>query len=124
MLLQSTSFLLHCNPKNGFCLSLQGVSEDVRKYVAGLAGIQAGRSETQSPGTETLLPKGSIREHGEFLFCGACGSTICGTMEGRPSLFLTAGVFSETDWILPVAHLWKGSAQKWLQRSAGTLDVF
>jgi hypothetical protein len=45
-------------------------------------------------------------------------------MEGRPSLFLTAGVFDETDWILPGAHLWKGSAQKWLQRSAGTLNVF
>ena len=68
MLLQSTSFLLHCNPKNSFCLSLQGVSEDVRECISGLAGIQAGRSETQSPGTETLLPKGSIREHGEFLF--------------------------------------------------------
>ena len=59
-----------------------------------------------------------------FFFCGACGSTICGTMEGRPSLFLTAGVFDETGWILPGAHLWKGSAQKWLQRFAGTLDVF
>ena len=89
MLLQSTSFLLHCNPKNSFCLSLQGVSEDVRECIAGLAGIQAGRSETQSPGTETLLPKGSIREYGEFFFCGACGSTIFGTMEGRPSLILT-----------------------------------
>ena len=121
MLLQSTSFLLHCNTKNGFCLSLQGVSEDVRECIAGLAGIQAGRSETQSPGTETLLPKGNMVN---FFFCGACGSTICGTMEGRPSLFLTAGVFDETDWILPGAHLWKGSAQKWLQRSAGTLNVF
>ena len=89
MLLQSTSSLLHCNPKNGFCLSLQGVSEDVRECIA-----------------------------------GACGSTSSGTMEGRPSLFLTTGVFDETDWILPGAHLWKGSAQKWLQRSAGTLDVF
>ena len=68
--------------------------------------------------------KGASGNRVNFFFCGACGSTICGTMEGRPSLFLTAGVFDETDWILPGAHLWKGSAQKWLQRSAGTLDVF
>ena len=68
--------------------------------------------------------KGASGNRVNFFFCGACGSTICGTMEGRPSLFLTAGVFDETDWIFPGAHLWKGSAQKWLQRSAGTLDVF
>ena len=68
--------------------------------------------------------KGASGNTVNFFFCGACGSRICGTMEGRPSLFLTAGVFDETDCILPGVHLWKGSAQKWLQRSAGTLDVF
>ena len=68
--------------------------------------------------------KGASGNMVNFFFCGACGSTICGTMEEHPSLFLTAGVFDETDWILAGAHLWKGSVQKWLQRSAGTLDVF
>ena len=68
--------------------------------------------------------KGASGNTVNFFFCGACGSTICGTMEGRPSLFLTAGVFDETDWILPGAYHWKGSAQKWLQSSVESLDVF
>ena len=68
--------------------------------------------------------KGASGNTVNFFFCEACGTTICGTMEGRPSLILTAGVFDELDWILPEAHLWKGSAQKWLQRSAGTLEFF
>ena len=68
--------------------------------------------------------KGVSGNRVNFFFCEACGSTICGTMEGRLSLFLTAGVFEETDWILPGAHHWKGSTQKWLQRAAGILDVF
>ena len=68
--------------------------------------------------------KGASGNKVNFFFCGACGSTICVTIEGRPSLFLTAGVFDETDWILPWAHLWKGSAQNGYKGLQGHLMCF
>tara|TARA_A100001015_G_C14772945_1_gene626013 strand:- start:207 stop:548 length:342 start_codon:yes stop_codon:yes gene_type:complete len=36
--------------------------------------------------------KGASGNRVNFFFCGSCGRTICGTMEGRPSLFLIPGV--------------------------------
>ncbi|HVX78919.1 MAG TPA: GFA family protein [Bradyrhizobium sp.] len=53
-------------------------------------------------------------------FCGECGARIYGERSTRPdSINLRAGTLDDTRWLVPVAHLFRTSAQGWVQPAPG-----
>lgn len=49
-------------------------------------------------------------------FCGACGSPLVSIIPSRPALvFIKAGTLDDTGWLQPQAHIWRRSAQPWVQ---------
>ena len=57
-------------------------------------------------------------------FCGNCGGRIYGERSGRPDILnIRAGTLDNTDWLVPVAHMFLKSAQSWVQPVA-TAECF
>lgn len=53
-------------------------------------------------------------------FCCDCGARIYGSRQSRPeSINVRAGTLDDTSWLTPVAHMFTGSAQGWIQPAAG-----
>ncbi|WP_157793700.1 MULTISPECIES: GFA family protein [Bradyrhizobium] len=53
-------------------------------------------------------------------FCGDCGARIYGARQSRPeSVNVRAGTLDDTRWLIPIAHLFTGSAQDWIQSATG-----
>jgi hypothetical protein len=53
-------------------------------------------------------------------FCGECGARIYGERSTRPdSINLRAGTLDDTKWLIPVAHIFRRSAQGWVQPAPG-----
>ena len=53
-------------------------------------------------------------------FCSDCGARIYGSRQSRPeSINVRAGTLDDTSWLTPVAHMFTGSAQGWIQPAAG-----
>jgi hypothetical protein len=49
-------------------------------------------------------------------FCGDCGGRIYGERKARPeSINVRAGTLDDTNWLIPVAHMFMRSAQAWIQ---------
>jgi len=49
-------------------------------------------------------------------FCDNCAARIYGSRESRPeAVNVRAGTLDDTSWLIPVAHLFIGSAQGWIQ---------
>jgi len=52
-------------------------------------------------------------------FCGDCGGRIYGERAGRPeSMNVRAGTLDDTTWLVPVAHMFMTSAQRWVLPAA------
>ena len=53
-------------------------------------------------------------------FCGECGARIYGERSTRPgSINVRAGTLDDTKWLIPVAHIFRSSAQGWVQLAPG-----
>jgi hypothetical protein len=53
-------------------------------------------------------------------FCGDCGGRINGERGGRPeSTNVRAGSLDDTSWLVPVAHFFMRSAQRWVSPPDG-----
>ena len=70
---------------------------------------------------ESIAMTGEVTKHayesGGFDYrCAKCGSSIVGEHPGFPGLsFLRGGLFDDTSWLRPMAHMWTQSAQPWIQ---------
>lgn len=52
-------------------------------------------------------------------FCGDCGGRLYGDRAGREEIVnLRAGTLDDTQWLIPVAHLYLRSAQQWVLPAA------
>jgi hypothetical protein len=58
-------------------------------------------------------------------FCPECGSRIyhASDRDDEP-LSIKAGSLDDTQWLLPIAHIWVQSAQPWLQIEQGDRSCF
>jgi hypothetical protein len=53
-------------------------------------------------------------------FCGDCGGRLYGERSARPEvMMLRAGTLDDTSWLVPVAHFFMKSAQRWVDRPPG-----
>jgi hypothetical protein len=67
-------------------------------------------------GWRHLSPKGASVTS---WFCGDCGGRLFGEREGRAEIVnVRAGTLDDTKWLVPVAHIFMGSAQPWTQPAA------
>jgi hypothetical protein len=52
-------------------------------------------------------------------FCGDCGGRLYGERAGREEIVnLRAGTLDDTTWLVPVAHIFMRSAQRWVVPAA------
>jgi hypothetical protein len=57
-------------------------------------------------------------------FCGDCSGRLYGERDLRPaSVNVRAGMLDDTSWLVPVAHLFMRSAQRW-ERVGGEAECF
>lgn len=55
-------------------------------------------------------------------FCGICGTRLFHEPARNPAIVnVKPGTLDDTSWIVPVGHLWLGSAQPWFQPPEGAL---
>src|SRR5262249_48013891 len=55
------------------------------------------------------------------IFCPNCGTRLMHQIEGRDTINIKAGTLDNTQWIVPVGHLWTRSAQAGFIPLPGTL---
>jgi hypothetical protein len=57
-------------------------------------------------------------------FCGTCGSRIAhGQVPSSGVLSVRGGTLDDTSWVEPVGDIWTRSAQPWVTRAGGRLQV-
>ena len=72
----------------------------------------------QRPGADTAsgTPAGC-------LFCRDCGTRLYHLPSRAPELaVLKPGTLDDTGWLVPVGHIWTGSAQPWVEIPADTVN--
>jgi len=108
-----TVYACHCTD----CQTLSGASFTLSVVVqSGALHFEGG----DPPEFEVTLPDGRTKGG---LYCPRCHNLVAGRSREAPITLVDGGVFDDTRWIEPVAHIWVRSAQPWLRLDPDTLHT-
>lgn len=95
-----TLYACHCTECQKQSASAFGMSLRVPRDAVEVTGEtkSMGRADPNAPATEGV-------------FCPTCGTRIMHRRETRDTVNIKAGTLDDTSWLVPIGHLWAGSAQ-------------